>query len=168
MTKTLYLIRHAKSSWKDASLADYDRKLNKRGKRDAPKMGHRLYEQGIKIDLLLSSPARRAKLTAKAVAEAIVYEKSDIQWKKDLYHADSTQILQQIHQIANQYYSVGIFGHNPGLTDFQNELCDEAIDNIVTTGIACIQLDVDSWEDIRLNGSGKLLWYDYPKRLAQE
>lgn len=166
MTKTLYLIRHAKSSWKDASLDDYDRPLNKRGKRDAPEMGRRLKEQEIKPDLLISSPAKRARLTAKAIAEAIGYAQDKIRWEPELYHATSETILEQIHQNAHQQQSLAIFGHNPGLTDFQNDICSEAIDNIVTTGIACIEFEVESWKEISLNRSGELLWYDYPKRLS--
>ncbi|MEM9671597.1 MAG: histidine phosphatase family protein [Cyclobacteriaceae bacterium] len=166
MTKTIYLIRHAKSSWKDASLADYDRPLNKRGKRDAPEMGQRLRKKAIKLDWMISSPAKRAKLTALAIAEAIGHAPEKIQWEPELYHAASETILEQIHQTGNQHQTITIFGHNPGLTDFQNELCNEAIDNIVTTGITCIQVEVDNWKKISLNGSGKLLWYDYPKRIA--
>ncbi|MEM9830826.1 MAG: histidine phosphatase family protein [Bacteroidota bacterium] len=161
MIKTLYLVRHAKSSWKDTALADYDRPLNKRGKRDAPEMGKRLASKNIQPDLIFSSPAKRAKRTARAIAAEIGYDETQIQWKKELYHATNETLLEQIRNILNQHQSLMLVGHNPGLTDLQNYLCREAIENIVTTGIVCIKFEVAHWKDIN---SGQLQWYDYPKK----
>mgnify|MGYP001791132429 FL=1 len=161
MSKTLYLVRHAKSSWKDTSLVDYDRPLNKRGKRDAPEMGKRLATKNIRPDLIISSPAKRAKLTIEAIAAEIDYAESQIRWKEELYHVDVKTLLEQIRSVENQNRSLMLVGHNPGLTDLQNYLCQEAIENIVTTGIACIQFEVAEWANVR---SGQLQWYDYPKK----
>ena len=164
MSKTLYLVRHAKSSWKDTSLVDYDRPLNKRGKRDAPEMGKRLATKNIRPDWVISSPAKRAKLTIEAIAAEIDYAESQIRWKEELYHADVKTLLEQIRSVENQNRSLMLVGHNPGLTDLQNYLCQEAIENIVTTGIACIQFEVAEWANVR---SGQLQWYDYPKKEEQ-
>ncbi|MEO0331181.1 MAG: histidine phosphatase family protein [Bacteroidota bacterium] len=161
MTKTLYLVRHAKSSWKDTSLVDHNRPLNKRGKRDAPEMGRRLAARNIRPDLVISSPAERAKRTIIVIAAEISYSESQIQWKEGLYHASAETLLKHMRDVGNKYQSLMLVGHNPGLTDLQNYLCEEAIENIVTTGIVCIQFEVTDWAGIN---SGQLQWYDYPKK----
>ncbi|MEQ9442063.1 MAG: histidine phosphatase family protein [Cyclobacteriaceae bacterium] len=166
MTKTIYLVRHAKSSWKDAALPDYDRPLNRRGKRDAPEMGRRLAQQGVYPDQIVGSPAKRAKKTALAIAEVVGYAAREIQWEKGLYHAEPETLLGYVHEIPNRCQSLMLVGHNPGLTDFYNALCEEEIENIVTAGVVCLTLAVDEWEEIDLDGTGTLAWYDYPKRLT--
>lgn len=161
MPKTIYLVRHAKSSWKDAILSDYDRPLNKRGKQNAPEMGQRLAEKAILPDWLLSSPAKRAKHTAQAMASALGYPENKIHWLEELYHASSNYLLSQLQNISDQYESVMLVGHNPGLTELQNILCADKIDTIVTAGIVCIQFETDDWPNIH---RGYLQWYDYPKK----
>ena len=164
MSKTLYLVRHAKSSWDDPSLQDFDRPLNKRGKRDAPEMGHLLAKQSASPDYVISSPAKRAKKTAEAIAEAVGYPSRKIQWEQAVYHAEPPTLLKCLQQVSESYASLMVVGHNPGLTDFYNELCDEEIDNIVTTGIVCLTLAVDQWIEVTLDKTATLRWYDYPKR----
>lgn len=161
--KTLYVMRHAKSSWADPLLPDFDRPLNERGKADAPEMGKRLKKKGIHPDLIISSPARRAFKTAQKVAKAIDYPKNKILTDKMLYLAGASAILAVVKETADTVNSLMIFGHNPGWTDFVNEMTGSHIDNIPTAGIAAIQFDVNSWEDIGKN-KGKLLLFDYPKR----
>lgn len=165
MTKTLYLLRHAKSSWKDSSLANYDRPLNKRGKRDAPEMGQRLVKQGIRPDLIVSSPARRAKNTAEAIAEAVGYAAPRIRWESSLYHAIPETLLRELQCTSNSHSSLMLVGHNPGFTDFCNLLSEQPVDNIVTAGIVCLEFDVNSWAEVTTEEGGALVWYDYPKRL---
>lgn len=165
MTKILYLVRHAKSSWKDASLDDFDRPLNKRGKRDAPEMGRRLAKEDIVPKLIISSPAERAKKTALAIAKAVGYDTSNIQWEENLYHARPVDLLRQVHTASDQSNSLMLIGHNPGLTDFCNDLSPEEIENIVTVGIVCLKFEVDKWKGISLAKTGKLAWYDYPKKV---
>lgn len=167
MTKILYLVRHAKSSWKDASLDDYDRPLNKRGKRDAPEMGKRLAEEDIRLGMIASSPAKRAKKTALTIAEAVGYDTNNIQWEEKLYHAQPVDLLREVHKIPDQINSLMLIGHNPGLTDFCNDLSPEEIENIVTTGIVCLKFEVNKWEEISLAKTGRLVWYDYPKKSKQ-
>lgn len=162
MGRILYLVRHAKSSWDDPSLADIDRPLNKRGRRDAPEMGSRLRKRNILPELLISSPAVRAHKTAKEIAEKIGYSKKDIILDDGVYHAGQHSLLEIIHQLDNDTESVMLFGHNPGFTTFANALGNLDIDNIPTSGIVALEFS-KSWKDIYY-GDGKLLFFDYPKK----
>ena len=161
--KTLYLIRHAKSSWKFPDLDDFDRPLNKRGKHDAPMMGRRLHQQGIQPDLIVSSPAERAQRTARAVANAVDYQQFSIQYDKTLYHATDAAMQAVLSEVSDSVDTLVMVGHNPGLTDFFNRLTAHHIDNIVTTGVVAVTFSVDQWSEVQLDGTGEFLWYDYPK-----
>lgn len=162
--KTLYVIRHAKSSWDQPGLSDFDRPLNERGKRDAPRMGKRLKEKSIIPHLMLSSPAKRALSTCKRIAETLDYPKDKIKTERDLYHADDDQILNVLRRINDKHDVVFMFGHNPGLTDFVNATSDRDnyIDNVPTCGIVAFTFDVDSWQRISF-GKGRFLFFDFPK-----
>jgi phosphohistidine phosphatase len=162
MLKKLYIIRHAKSSWNNPILNDFDRPLNERGARDAPRMGKRLKEKQIIPDLILSSPAKRAVMTSELIAHALNYPLEKIKTDKKLYHADDDGMLNAVKFISNKYETVLIFGHNPGLTDFVNHLTDSNIDNIPTCGIAACSFKLDSWSSISW-GSGELEFFDFPK-----
>ena len=161
--KTLYLIRHAKSSWKYPALHDEERPLNKRGQQNAPDMGKRLKKRGVIPDLLVSSHAQRAFDTADLMAEALGYSKRQIIIDKRLYHAAITDFMQVIEEQNNKVESLLVFGHNPGLTTLANTLCDEYIDNIVTAGVYAIRFDVKKWGDVP-DVQGEFLFYDYPKK----
>jgi phosphohistidine phosphatase len=162
--KTLYIIRHAKSSWADLDQSDYDRPLNERGKRDAPRMGKRLKEKEIHPDLILSSPAKRAWSTGKRIAEILKYPKKNIQTAKGLYHADEETILETLRKVNNHCNIIMLIGHNPGLTDFVNTVSEDEtnIDNIPTCGTVAFEFKVESWKEIKW-GTGKMLFFDYPK-----
>ena len=164
--KALYIVRHAKSSWADPNQSDFDRGLNERGKRDAPRMAKRLKEKDIHPDFIISSPAKRAFSTAKRIAEVLGYPKKNIKTDQKLYHADEDTILSVIHTIKDKYNTVLLFGHNPGLTDFVNTLVAEEtnIDNVPTCGIVAFNLNVQSWQDVSW-ASAKMLFFDYPKAL---
>jgi phosphohistidine phosphatase len=159
--KTLYLARHAKSYWKDQSIPDFDRPLNSRGKRDAPFMGEVLNDKKIKPDLIISSPAKRTKKTAIEIAEKIRYPEKKILYNEDLYEASSNTILKLIRKIDENYGSVMIFAHNPGLTMLNNHISDHYIDNIPTCGVVALQLD-KKWIDLEKNKC-KFLFFEYPK-----
>lgn len=161
--KTLYVIRHAKSSWDDPDLSDFDRPLNKRGKKDAPTMGKRLKHRNVVPDLLLSSPAERALTTCHAIAEEIGYAKSKIKTDKKLYHAEDAEILRIVQALDDKYSCVWIFGHNPGLTDFVNLLANAGIDNIPTTGVVACAINIPAWDEAG-KGKGSVLFFDYPKK----
>lgn len=162
--KALFIIRHAKSSWDASNIDDFERPLNDRGKRDAPRMGKRLKEKDIHPDLLLSSPAKRALSTAKRIAKALKYPKDNIKTDRRLYHADEETMLAVVQELKDSQDVVMIFSHNPGLTEFVNSLMDGqlVIDNVPTCGIVAFQFNSESWKDVDW-GKGKLLFFDYPK-----
>ena len=159
--KTLYLARHAKSSWKNPELSDIERPLNKRGKRDAPYIGNLLKEKGVKPDILISSSAVRARKTAVAVAEKIGFPKSKILIDENIYESSSTGLLKIIQGLDDNYNSVMMFGHNPAFTMLNNYLTDRHIDNIPTCGVVGINFN-SSWKKVG-SESGKTFFFIYPK-----
>ncbi len=161
--KTLYLVRHAKSSWDFPELADHDRPLNKRGKRDSPEMGRRLKARGIRPDLMVSSTALRAITTCQVIAQATDYLESDILRDKTVFHAGSNTLLQVVRNTPDGAKSLMLFGHNPGFTDFANRLAQTEIWNIPTCGVFACVFTVDRWSEVEF-GKGQLLFYDYPKK----
>ena len=161
--KTLYLIRHAKSSWDDPFLDDFDRPLNKRGRADAPRMGKRLKEKSIHPDLMVSSPAERALSTCLIIAEKIGYRVHDIHTDRRLYHASEDQWLSIVREFNDANDEVAMFGHNPGLTEFVNKLNRAFVtDNVPTCGIACMKFPVESWKEVKW-GTGEIDFFDFPK-----
>lgn len=160
--KMLYIIRHAKSSWDNPVLNDFNRPLNERGERDAPRMGKRLKEKQVVPDLLLSSPATRALTTCKKIADVLEYSAEKIKTDRDLYHAEDEEILRIVKKINDKHDVVLVFGHNPGLTDFVNRLTDGLIDNVPTCGIVACSLKIDSWKETDW-GKGKVELFDFPK-----
>lgn len=160
--KKLYLIRHAKSSWSDPSLSDFDRPLNKRGKRDAPIMAAWLKDHVVQIGHIISSPAKRAKRTAKVFAETFDIE---ITYHESLYHADTAEIYSSIYAINDDHSSIAMFGHNPGFIYFANEFVGNSfIDNVPTCGIVGLTSSIDSWADFSPDVA-KLEFFMYPKKL---
>ena len=160
--KVLTLVRHAKSSWKNAYLADIDRPLNKRGKRDAPMMGRRLAQQGYYTDVMVSSPAVRALATAEAIAVEIEYPWEEIVVDQRLYGADVTDWLEVIHTLDNAWERVMCIGHNPGMTDLVDYLAPYQVDNVPTCGIVELKLDVDRWALVGRVEPTEVS-FDYPK-----
>ncbi len=167
MQRELILVRHAKSSWKEHGISDHDRTLNKRGKHDAPLMAGILRGKDISPDLLISSTAERAKMTAEIFAEVYGIKKSQIQLFEDLYLADENGLLENVHRISNNVDTVFLFSHNPGITDFANALCNTDIINIPTCGIYHARFNAESWKDVEI-GNGKFVEFDYPKNHYQE
>jgi phosphohistidine phosphatase len=161
--KKLYIIRHAKSSWNENITNDFDRGLNHRGERDAPLMGHILKDKGIKPELIISSSAKRAKMTAEIFADIVGYKRSDILFEEELYLASVDKILEVIAQVDSKISSIFIIAHNPGLTDFVNLFCDQKIDNLPTTGVFSTELDISNWRKLQYS-SGNNCNFDYPKK----
>lgn len=160
--KILYLARHAKSSWKNASLTDRERPLNKRGNRSAPDMGRRLIEQGHIPELIISSPAKRAYSTAKKLSKEIGYDKSDIIRAEEMYFAGAVSMSSVLEKLDDKYRKVMMVGHNPTMTSFLNMLTDARVFNMPTCAIAIIGFDMDSWSELD-STNGELLGYDFPK-----
>lgn len=161
--KTLYLVRHAKSSWKEPALADEDRPLNKRGKEDAPFMGNLLRKKDEVPDLMISSPAKRALSTAKRFAKAMKLKPKEIIRDKRLYMGGTDEFREVMAEVKDKHSSIMMFGHNPGLTDFVNRISEANIDNVPTSGVVRIDFDVKSWSNTA-NEKGTLVWFEYPKK----
>lgn len=161
--KTLYLVRHAKSSWKDSSLDDADRPLNKRGMRDAPEMGKRLARAGVRPDLITSSPAVRALTTAQGIAGELGIKKSKIDINEDIYTFNAEGLLEAIRGLDDKQNTVMLVGHNPATTILLNELSGADIDNVPTCGVARLEMNTDSWAQVK-SGSAELVSFDYPKK----
>ena len=160
--RRITVIRHAKSSWTDSSIADDQRPLNQRGKDSAPMMGERLAAQGMTPDLLLSSPAVRAFETAKAIAEQIGYPEDFIHTDERLYHAGIEQWFEVIRTLPEDARHVLCFGHNPGLTHFYNIFSPNPVENIPTCGIFDMDFEVDDWKELA-QARPRSVSYDYPK-----
>ena len=163
--RTITLLRHAKSSWDNTDLVDFDRPLNGRGRKNAPEMAHRLRVAGIRPSLILSSPAKRAWSTAKIIAAEIGYPAEFLQRDRDLYHAGTERLLDVIATQDEGFNSILLVAHNPGLTDLANELVPGLTNNLQTCGYVAVSVDVDSW-DLRGRRSAELIEYDYPKKSA--
>ena len=158
--KTLFLIRHAKSSWADVGARDIDRSLNERGHKDAPEMAKLLHGLGIKLDLIVSSPAKRALMTATYFATAFDKTIQDITLEKEIYEASEKDIQNVIHELPDWANTILLFGHNPTFTNFANHYTKDHIDNIPTCGIVRYDLKADKWADfkgetVKVNG----FWY---------
>ena len=160
--KSLLIVRHAKSSWDLSTPNDFDRPLNDRGKNDAPAAAKRLVKKGVAIDAFVSSPAKRAKKTAKYFANEYGVDKDKIILVPELYEAHSSVFYKVIGSLNDRFNSVAIFSHNPGITDFVNTLTEVRIDNMPTCGIFAVQMEIESWQDFK--EAPKSYWFfDYPK-----
>ena len=162
MPKFLYLVRHAKSSWSDASLSDRDRPLNGRGRKSAPNMGSRLAAGGHHPELIVSSPARRAFSTAKKIAKELAFNKSEIVTDESMYFSGTGGMVGMLESLDDRYGKVMIVGHNPAMTSLLNLLSEASVYNMPTCAIALIAFDMASWSELGAVG-GKLLVYDFPK-----
>jgi phosphohistidine phosphatase len=164
--KVLFLVRHAKSSWKDASLADIDRPLNKRGKRDAPRMAEWLLSRAEQPEAILSSPANRALTTARAMAQALGQGPDDVLIDQDLYFTGTHGMLRALERLEDRFQRVMMVGHNPVMTRLLNQLTGADVWNMPTAAIAIIAFDMDSWGLVDCT-EGDLLAYQTPKLLDQ-
>lgn len=161
--KRLTLVRHAKSSWSDAGLPDIDRPLSQRGERDAPLMGERLRARKARPSLIVSSPAKRAKSTAKIIAHTLGYPQEFLQFERRVYSADYRTLLDIIAGQDDACSDLMLVAHNPSLTVLANHLTRGFdVDNVPTTGIVAIDFDVQHWSDLA-TVPGRLVYFDYPK-----
>ncbi len=163
MQRTLTLVRHAKSSWNNENLSDFDRPLNNRGLKDAPEMGHRLADAGFTVEYIISSPAIRAITTASIIAEVIDYDVQQIALNEEIYNASLSHLIRVVSDIDDDIFTVMLVGHNPGFTELCNYLSNSTVDYMPTCSVAQIQFKEQSWSAIT-DHSGKLLNFDYPKK----
>ena len=169
--KTILLLRHAKSEWGKAGVADFDRPLAKRGLKDAPRMGQVLALFASVPDKIVSSPARRARQTAELVAEACGYSKKSIQWEPSFYEGESDDLITALRRLPAEVERVLLVGHNPGMEETAAALLglDNEAEVIVirlpTAGLVCLEADIDDWA-LLMPGEVVLRWFLIPK-LAQ-
>ncbi len=162
--KVLLLMRHAKSSWADEGLADFERPLNGRGKQDAPRMGEMLRRRELLPDLIITSSARRARDTTQRVVEASGYE-GEVRSMRELYAAEPEDFLEVLHAVADSCERVMLVAHNPGLEMLLEELTGVP-EHLPTGALAAIQLPVASWRDVHEGVRGKLVGLWSPKALG--
>lgn len=162
--RTLYLIRHAKSSWDNPGLRDFNRPLNDRGLHDAPAMAIFLKKQGVVPDLLVSSPAKRALTTALFFAEAFGFGNEAVVLEQNIYEAAPQDILHIVSLLPDSADTVLLFGHNPTLTDVANRFSEKNIDNIPTCGIVQIESKADSWQAVD-TGNAVVKKHFFPKEV---
>jgi phosphohistidine phosphatase len=159
--RIISFIRHAKSD-QSVNSPDFERPLNQRGLNDAPMMGKIIKKEYSQPDLILASPAKRAKTTAKLIAQAIDYPETEIVFMENLYFADTETFFEIIHQLDDNFKQVFIVSHNPGTTYIINRISNTRLDHMPTCGIAEISFDVDYWSEIQ-DKSGLLKRFDTPK-----
>lgn len=159
--KQLILVRHAKSSWAQSGLDDIDRPLNVRGLHDAPLMANRIAAHADKPELIICSPALRARATAEIIAEALAYSQSKIIVEKNLYCFDANDLLEAIQHFDNTRQRILSVGHNPATTELVNRLCHVQIDNVPTCGVCYLQANTEHWNALV---DAELVEFDYPKR----
>ncbi len=160
--KSIIIIRHAKSSWSNNDLPDFERPLNHRGEKDAPEMAKRLKKRMPAIDAFISSPAKRALTTATFFAEEYGLKKKDITQVQQLYMADVRNFYDVIKKIDDDIHVAVIFSHNPGITDFANTLTNTRVDDMPTCAIFAIDADVASWANFA-DAEKTFQFFDYPK-----
>ena len=163
--KTLTIVRHAKSSWNEPGLSDRDRPLNKRGQRDAPRMGKRIADAGIRPSLIVSSPATRAWTTAQIIAEELSYPVEFLQRENSLYLASLNDILDVIVAQDDGFNSLMVVGLNPGLTNIVNFLSPGITGNLPTAGVVSVTIDQDDWK-LYEQPNTELILHDCPKNNA--
>ncbi|MCO6412673.1 MAG: histidine phosphatase family protein [Thiogranum sp.] len=159
----LTLIRHAKSSWNEPNLSDFDRPLNRRGLDNAPMMGRVIKHKGLAFDRMVSSPAQRAITTARLIAAETGYPENAIAIREDLYDASVDTLLECVQSLDAHEPRTALVGHNPGMTQLYNALTGETLDNLPTCAVAVIEFDVEDWRAVH-PGLGRSVLLEYPKK----
>ena len=160
--KTLLLIRHAKSSWDNSILSDFERPLNERGKQDAPMMAKRIKDKKIEIDAFVSSPAKRAKKTAELFMHEFDGKEKKLVLVPSLYEASLNNFYDAVANLKDRNDTVALFSHNPGITDFVNSLECSPVYNMPTCAVYALKIKIKNWSDFK-EAEKELLFFDYPK-----
>lgn len=163
MPKKLILVRHAKSDWSVPGQRDFDRELNERGHRDAPRMGKKIADMGIKPDVFVSSPAARAKMTAEYFAEQFKVDTANIVYNENIYEASARILMNEVNALDDHWTTVLLFAHNPGFSFFAEYLTKAEIGDMPTCAVVAIDLEVTSWKEVS-GGLGGLVFYEYPTK----
>lgn len=163
--KTLLVMRHAKSSWSNPSLTDHERPLNDRGHRDAPKMGRLIRGEDLNPGLIISSSARRALMTAKAVAHACGYE-GELSITRELYHGDAEDYVLVAQQLGVHHEIVMLIGHNPSMEELLEQLVGQW-HRMPTAALAEVRLDIDDWLGFAPDEEGMLVNLWLPREVSE-
>jgi phosphohistidine phosphatase len=162
MKRTLVIIRHAKSSWANPLQSDFDRPLNDRGKNEVEEMGKKLKALHIIPDIIIASSAKRTRQTAKKIAKLVDFDADNIKWEEKLYHCIPSVLEEEICGTDDKMKTVFIVGHNPGITEFVNQLSpDFNIDNMPTCGVVGVHLDIKEWNNFSI-AKRKVFLFEYP------
>lgn len=163
--KTLLLIRHAKSNWNDPSRSDFDRTLTERGQSDAVMMAKRMISNSIKIDTFISSPAKRARKTARIFMKEYEKDKKDLLLIPSLYEAAVKDFYEVVENLDNKDNAIALFSHNPGITEFINSLECSPVYNMPSCAVFALKIKTDHWRDFN-EVEKEFLFFDYPKNVA--
>ncbi len=163
--KTLLILRHAKSSWKEEHLSDHDRPLNKRGRHDAPRIGKLIRKKGLQPQLIICSGAKRARETAGLVTEACGY-KGELRFSEELYAAAPEAYISVLKALDDSYEQVMVVGHNPGLEELLGELTGEE-QTLPTAALAQVALPIQTWSELDDSIDGRLTDLWVPRQLPE-
>ncbi len=164
MQRTLIIIRHAKSSWANASQQDFDRPLNERGEHDAPLIAARLKKASLHPDAIITSAAKRTRQTAKRIAKGTEFPAEKIILKEELYHCMTATFETVIEAVKEEVQTLFIIAHNPGITEFANSFSEKfRIDNMPTCAAVGVKMNLESWADFK-SAAKKVFLFEYPKK----
>jgi phosphohistidine phosphatase len=167
--KHVLLLRHAKSSWDEPGLDDFDRPLAKRGMKDAPRMGAFVKKSGLVPDLIISSTAKRAKQTSRLFSESAGIENRDIQWEEDFYFGSAFDYLEAVQRSSGDLETIMLVGHNPKIEEAVSLLCSDQRSYPVrmpTAALVCVEHPAMKWSQLK-EGTARIKWMVIPKLLKK-
>ncbi len=164
MIKNLYLLRHARAEEKASGQQDIERMLNSKGLQNATRMGINFNQKKIQFDLIITSPAERAKTTASLIAEQIKYDTGRIHENAEIYEASIRTLLRAINQLKEEWNTILLVGHNPSISYLSEYVSNGEIGDMTTCGVSHIQFKKLEWKEIT-ESSGQLVSYEYPDLL---
>ncbi len=164
--KTLLLMRHGKSSWKDTGLSDHERPLNKRGQKDAPRMGMILHDRELLPQRILSSTALRARQTAEAITAVSDFQE-EVTYLDQLYMAEADEYISVLRELPDSIERVMVIGHNPGLETLL-QLLSGQIESLPTAVIAHLALPIRHWTELNTDTKGDLVDIWRPKEVLEK
>lgn len=162
MSKNLYLVRHGQTAEKATDQDDFDRQLTSKGLQDSSRIGRHLYNKKVKPDIIVSSPALRARTTAELIAEQIHYDTTKIHLNEDIYEASIRILLQVVNQLKNEWDTIILVGHNPSITYLAEYITGAEIGDVASGGIVQIKFGGSKWKEISV-GSCDFRSYEYPE-----
>ena len=162
--KTLYLLRHARSLEKQNDQEDIGRELTSIGLQNSTRMGINFAKKKIVFDIIISSPAMRAKTAAKLIAEQLKYDTGKIHYNPEIYDGSVRTLLGVVNKLKDEWKTVLLVGHNPSVSYLAEYVTRAEIGDITTCGVVKINLNIKSWQEVS-EGNGKFVFYEYPDLL---